>query len=454
VSVKLCKTSTGHKNQHASNRMCLLCVRLTIVVLTTVSYLALPHSHAHGQLPYRDHSLITNVVDEGRPLVQELGGLTASGSGLWYRNDTLFSAQFFGAGRFVAFKILGQTQWRSYSIERVTTNITSRAVSQDGRYIVLGYEGGAIEFSDDGGKTFRAVTSPTQHNVNNIAISSEGTIVIGRVPEGHMFVSSDQGQTWTAETFPDLPDGSSYTGITDLKYSFYDVLSFVTAEVRESGEIIHMVFFRLPNSNWQVYRVGVAVKVFLKDTQTLFVTTGRPIPGRVDNTAITELIRVKVSSGRIDTAFSFTKESDGKASVSYVWFSSNEQTALAFTHYDAFSTSDTLWYREPYDLPVFAQGLRSIVQISATEAYAAAGLNVVRIQLSPISSIPRFLDGGGNVSIDMTYDRLPPRCVVYDMLGRVVHSNDTDDEQSWSPQFAGTYFLYDTKAAKLTAWQY
>jgi hypothetical protein len=447
-------TNIGQKNQNASKRIRLLCVRLTYVVITTVSYLALSHSYAHGQLPYRDHPIITNLIDDGRPLESTPGSVTASGAGLWIRHDTLFSARFSGATRYVAFKALGGGTWRPYSVNLVSANITSSAISADGRYIALGYEGGAIEFSDDGGKTFRAVTSPTQHNVNNIAISSNGTIVIGRVPEGHMFVSSDQGQTWTAETFPDLPDGSSYTGITDLKYSIYDALSFVTAEIKESGEIIHMVFFRLPDSNWQVYRVGVAVKVFVKDTQTLLVTTGRPIPGRVDNTAITELMRVNVSSGRIDTAFSFTNETDSKVSVSYVWFSSNEQTALAFTHYDAFSTSDTLWYREPYDLPVFAHGLRSIVQISATEAYAAAGLNVVRIQLSPISSIPRFLDGRGNVAIDMTYDRLPPRCVVYDMLGRVVHSNDTDDEQSWSPQFAGTYFLYDAKAAKVTAWQY
>jgi hypothetical protein len=425
------------------------------VVLTTVSYIALPHAHAHGQLPYRDHSLVTNVVDEGRPLVQELGGVTASGSGLWYRNDTLFSAQFSGAGRFVAFKILGQTQWRSYSIERVTTNITSQAVSKDGRYIVLGYEGGAIELSDDGGKTFRAVTSPTQHNVINIAISSDGTIVIGRVPEGHLFTSSDRGQSWVAESFPELVPGSAYGSIGDLKFSSNDALSFTTAEITQSGDISHMVLVRWPQSEWQVFRVGYAWRVFMKTPGTLLVSTARPIPGRVDQTSITELMKIDVPSGRIDTAFSFVKDTGGKVGIGYAWASEHEQVTLAFSRSDVYSMIDTSWFLEPYELPVLAEGPRSIVRMSARELYAVSGNGtVIRIQLSPTTSIPRFLDSRGNVAIDMTYDRLPPRCVVYDMLGRVVHSNHTDEEQSWAPQFAGTYFLYDTKAAKLTALQY
>jgi len=106
----------------------------------------------------------------------------------------------------------------------------------------------------------------------------------------------------------------------------------------------------------------------------------------------------------------------------------------------------------PLERRVYAK--RSIMRDSARELFAGAGTSVVRRQLSPVLSIPRSLDAQGNVSAELIDNRLLPRCVVYDLLGRVVHTNDSDDHQSWSLPFGGTYFVLEPKAARLTTRQF
>ncbi len=408
---------------------------------------------AVAELPYRDSPVIREVIVEGRPLFEELGGESASGSGLWLRNDTLFSAKFSGVSRYIAFKRLADDTWMPYSMARVTTNITSSAVSRDGRFIALGYEGGGIELSTDGGQSFAAVNSPTTFNVNRIAVRSDGRIVLGRVPEGDMFVSDDYGNSWFLEDLPPVPEGSSYGQLDDLKFNDHDILTFVTSVVSGNGDFVRRVFVRSTASSWQSFDVRGASKVFTVDGELLRVSTSRPIPGRIDDTGITELLEVDTRTGQIDTAFSFVAETD-KSSINHVWVSGHHKLVLAVTFGSFISNTDSLWYRERVTTPSFIAAYKLFVEASATDVYAVASPRVIRLRLSPVSSLPRYLDASTDVGVVLKDGRLAPGSVVYDILGRVVHTNYAHEPAFWQPATSGMYFVTDSKTGRVQSRAY
>ncbi len=416
---------------------CIICCGLVFALTNTAA-----------QLPFRDAPTILDVTVEGRPLREELGGsTTASGAGLWLRNDTLFSARFAGVERYIAFKLIANDEWKPYSLAIVPINITSSAVSADGQYIALGYEGGSIEISTDGGQSFLAVESPTQHNVNAIAVNSKGSVAFGRVPEGDLFVSSDHGTTWIREELPKLINDSTYHALHGLKFDTHDILSFVTAVIPQAGQHVLKVFFRRQEAEWKSVEVANASRAFFTDSSSLYVSTLKRIPGRVDDTGFTELVKVDTRTGQIDTAFSFVKEDD-LSTISSVWASTRHRLTMATTSSSLYSLIGTAWYQERVQLPSYGP-MRLFVEISNSDVYAVAGTHVIRMRLSPVLSVPRYIavpDDSGAVLKD---GRLASGSVVYDILGRVVHINYAHEPAFWQPPTSGMYFVVDLKTGRV-----
>lgn len=437
VSVRFTKRLLEGRHVPTRRLLYIICCGLVFALTNTVA-----------QLPYRDTPTILDVTVEGRPLREELGlSSTASGAGLWLRNDTLFSARFAGVERYIAFKRLGDATWMPYSIATVTMSITSFAVSADGRYIALGYEGGSIEISTDGGQSFLVVESPTQHNVNAIAVNSKGSVAFGRVPEGDLFVSSDHGTTWIREELPKLLNDSTYHALHGLKFDTHDILSFVTAVIPKAGQHVLKVFFRRQGAEWESVEVANANRAFFTDSSSLYVSTLKRIPGRVDDTGFTELVKVDTRTGQVDTAFSFVKEDD-LSPINTVWASTRHRLTMAIAGKILYTLTGTAWYQERVQLPSYGS-MRLFVEVSNSDVYAVAGTYVIRLRLSPVLSVPRYLNASDDSGAVLEDGRLAPGSVVYDILGRVVHTNYAPEPAFWQPATSGLYFVADSKTGRV-----
>jgi hypothetical protein len=334
-----------------------------------------------------------------------------------------------------------------YSIATVTMSITSFAVSADGRYIALGYEGGSIEISTDGGQSFLVVESPTQHNVNAIAVNSKGSVAFGRVPEGDLFVSSDHGTTWIREELPKLLNDSTYHALHGLKFDTHDILSFVTAVIPKAGQHVLKVFFRRQGAEWESVEVANANRAFFTDSSSLYVSTLKRIPGRVDDTGFTELVKVDTRTGQVDTAFSFVKEDD-LSPINTVWASTRHRLTMAIAGKILYTLTGTAWYQERVQLPSYGS-MRLFVEVSNSDVYAVAGTYVIRLRLSPVLSVPRYLNASDDSGAVLEDGRLAPGSVVYDILGRVVHTNYAPEPAFWQPATSGLYFVADSKTGRV-----
>lgn len=426
--------------------------RPMLLAFTYLLLLSVSSVQLHSQLPYRDNPIVIGISDLGKPFIDELSGVTASGSGLWMRSDTVFSAHLFGAARYIAYWSSSLKQWRPYSLSTRPHNIVAQSVSPSGQYIFLGYDNASMELSSDGGRTFNTVPSPTTSNTRSIAVSNEGVLVVARVPEADIFTSLDQGVHWQPYMLPRSTEMAQYGRAFNLKFDSRGSLSFGIREVLNDGVVVGKLFYKEHMQEWRTFIIGGALSAYWTSPSTLYVSTSRPVPGRTDATSITELMRVNLFSGNIDTVFSFI--APPMTSISDVWAMDGRPITFAMATKLLFTNLNDDWMREPIVFPANAEELQFFVQLSPTEIWAMNRQWIIRLQLAPVSSVHRLLDADSLGNTNDFDRRLPSHALVYDLLGRLVHTNPTDAEQEWLPHSGGVYLVYDPITKRTSTIQY
>jgi hypothetical protein len=407
---------------------------MTIFRIVMAVVLAAPML-SFAQVPMREQATIVSIQDMGRPRIGPQNVL-AHGTGLWYRNDTLFSAQFSGVVCAVACRPRGESGWQMFSLRQVDENISASAVSINGRYVALGYESGRMEFSNNGGRSFESIPSPTTSRIRRLAVGNDGMIVLGKVPEGDLFITISHGEQWKREMLPGLSEGSVYGPFQSILVDAYGAISFAVAELTANQETIDKVFFRQDGKEWIIVPIGRAFLTFRMNPETLLVSTVRPVPDRIDDTRITELMSIDIQRKSIDTVFS-TVETLWMTPIEHVSFSPYLPMGYCTAVGAIYSRTGTIWEREPLTLPANALRLVNFVYIQPTEVVASSQTTVLRLQLSPLVSVAEY-PGEYAIGRNETMDDVPADAYVYDLLGRRVAGGSPDAVplagQAGSPQ--------------------
>jgi hypothetical protein len=376
-----------------------------------------------AQVPMREQATIVSIQDIGRPLIGPQN-VPAHGTGLWYRNDTIFSAQFSGVVCAVACRPRGESGWQVFSLRQVDENISASAVSINGRYVVLGYESGRMEISRNGGRSFEDIPSPTTSRIRRLAVGNDGMIVLGKVPEGDLFITISHGEEWKREMLPGLGEGSVYGPIQSILVDAYGAISFAVAELTANQQTIDKVFFRQDGEEWTIVPIGRAFLTFRMNPETLLVSTVRPVPGRIDDTRITELMSIDIQRKSIDTVFS-TVEASWMTAIEHVSFSPYSPVGYCTAVGKIYSRTGTIWEREPLTLPANALRLVNFVYVQPTEVVASSQTTVLRLQLSPLVSVAEEREEYG-VGCNESEKDIPANSFVYDVLGRRMADGSSD----------------------------
>jgi len=84
----------------------------------------------------------------------------------------------------------------TWTTKNINGNFVSVSISKDGRYQLLGSNGGTLFLSTDYGETFNAVTTPGTANWAGVAVSRDGRLQTAVVNGGRIWRSDNWGQTW------------------------------------------------------------------------------------------------------------------------------------------------------------------------------------------------------------------------------------------------------------------
>ena len=404
----------------------------------------------HAQLPELPSTTILSIEQLGKPLEAEYKP-GVFGHGLWMRGDTLLSATFFGVACAIAYTVNDALTWTFLTKRQLQANITASAHSQSGRYIVLGYEDGALEYSEDGGRSFRSVSSPTLIRISTIAVSETGEVILGR-DKGRVFSSRDQCTTWQVDTLPILLQGNEPGVISHIVYDQYDGITITYNELSSANEVTTKVAHSQSGEPWRVWEVPNARQTFRADPSHIYASTVQRLPGRNDVACFCQLYSINLQTGAVKLEF-VEDTVISVSSIMSVCRPPNSNTIWASSYPHAYVFRDSKWFRDPRSFKDIGLGFTNVVFRDNNVAYAITMRGLNRIRFASIVSVDHYTAAEGEVTcggLDMDVD---PSYSVYDLLGNLHFANHSEGPATWQAPTPGMYMLIDNANKRRIRWR-
>lgn len=403
----------------------------------------------HAQLQQRDKSIILSIEEVGKPLESQYKP-GVYGSGLWFRGDTLFSAHFFGASCAIAYSVDNAASWKMMTLRQPDLNISSSAHSLNGQYIVIGYEDGTLEYSNDGGRTFDPIDSPTTIRISTLAVSDSGEVMLGR-DKGRVFVSRDKGATWQADTLPLVNPGHTAGVIGHIVYDQYGGVTVTYNELSPKNDVTNKVTHRGADKTWKAWEVPNARQSFRPGASRIYVNTVKRLPGRNDQAAFCQLYSIDLQTGIV--AEEFTEDTTiSMSTVLTVCQPKNSSTTWAVSYPHSYVLQESVWYRDPRSFKDMGLGFGSVVFQSDNIAYGVSMRCIVRVRLASPVSVEEASTGRTNMISTSNPITVDPNCTVFDLLGHACISNTGDTPLVWQAPSSGMYALSENTSKRILRW--